>query len=392
MATIGVVVTADGMAIPDYDDILQQIRNFYWSVYGSDADLGSDTQDGQFLAILALAIYNSNQTAQSAYNSFSPATAQGVALSSIVKINGLRRKVATNSQAVVSVGGAAFTTITAGQIGSTLNDGLVWNLPDTVDIPDAGFIDVTATCQSVGSNAAPANSLTRILTPTRGWQSVTNAAAASPGAPVESDATLRQRQAASTSLPAKSVIEAIFGAVDAISGVSRLQIYENQDDPPDANGIPGHSISVVVLGGDAATIAETIAGSKTPGTGTYGNISTVVFDSRGMPSTIKFFELTQVALKVEVDVIPLVGYTSAIGAQIVAAVVAFTNSAAIGEDSYLARLTAAASLGGVGPGATFVVSAVRQSRDGNPPAAANVVISFREVSTLALSDVTLATV
>ena len=40
-----------------------------------------------------------------------------------------------------------------------------------------------------------------ILTPTFGWQSASFAAAATVGAPVESDAALRQRQAASTGLP-----------------------------------------------------------------------------------------------------------------------------------------------------------------------------------------------
>ena len=62
--------------------------------YGSDAVLTPDSQDGQLLAVFAQAIYDNGQALIAIYNSFSPATAQGAGLSSLVKINGLARDVA----------------------------------------------------------------------------------------------------------------------------------------------------------------------------------------------------------------------------------------------------------------------------------------------------------
>lgn len=81
-----------GITRPDFANILDWLQNTYREIYGDDIVLESSTQDGQWLAILALAIHNCNNMAVSIFNSFSPATAQGVALSNAVKINGITRK------------------------------------------------------------------------------------------------------------------------------------------------------------------------------------------------------------------------------------------------------------------------------------------------------------
>lgn len=389
MATIAVQITAAGPVAPSYANVLQQFKNAYWQIYGSDANLEADTQDGQFVAVLAQAIYDCNQAVLAEYASRSPATAQGAALSSLVKINGLARQVATNSQAIVTIVGQVGTTINGGIVGDSLNLDTQWDLPSSVTIPESGEVEVTATCSAPGRVSAEPGTLTAILTPTRGWQTVTNEAAATLGSPVESDAALRERQSESTSLPAESVIEAISGAIQSVSGVSRLRVYENDSDVTDANGIPSHSIAAVVLGGDATEIAETIAGQKTPGTGTAGNVATLVIDERGVPATIRFYAMDLVRITVEVDIDALAGYTAAIGDQIIAAVADYISGLDVGEDSYLSRLFAAAALGGTGPGSTFVVSAIRQARDMNPPAAANVVIDFNEAAFSEIADVTL---
>jgi uncharacterized phage protein gp47/JayE len=63
---------------------------------------------------------------------------------------------------------------------------------------------VTATCANSGAVAALAGTITTINTPTRGWTSVTNPAAATVGAPAETDAELRIRQGQSVALPPSS--------------------------------------------------------------------------------------------------------------------------------------------------------------------------------------------
>lgn len=106
---------------------------------------------------------------------------------------------------------------------------------------------------------------------------------------METDAELRRRQAISTALPSLTVFEGTLGAVASIPGVTRSRGYENDGGVPDADGIPGHSICMVVEGGDTAAIAEAIAAKKGPGAGTYGTTEALVRDKFGVPNVIKFF-------------------------------------------------------------------------------------------------------
>ena len=394
--TLAVQITDAGISGPSYADILAQLRITYWGIYGSDAVLDDDSQDGQWIgAGIAQPIYDVDQAVIAAYNSFSPDKAVGAQLSSLVKINGIRRLVPTNSESPVTVSGTVGTQIINGVIGDNAGLGTVWSLPALVTIGDTGSTDVTATCQSEGDIVAGHGTLTVILTPTRGWQSVTNGVNdTTPGQPVESDAALRARQTKSVALPSQAILDGIEASVAAVNGVQRLTVYENDSDVTDGNGIPSHSISVVVSGGDIAEVANAIALKKPPGTGTYGTTSQLIFDSRGVPRTIKFYELDVVPLRVQINIhpIPGTGYVSTTGDALKQAVVDFVNSLDIGEDSYLARLYTPANSGATGLGATYVVTAITQARDANPLAAADVAIAFNEGATLDLSDVALVLV
>src|SRR5271165_5773944 len=205
-------IDSTGYHYADFPTFLAFVQSNFQAIYGADVYLGSDSQDGQWTTFLAQAFFDTAALGASVYNSFSPATAQGIGLSRNVKINGLSRLVASYSTDTVSVGGTAGTVILNGVAQDTL--GQLWNLPASVTIPSGGTIDVTATAQNIGAVDAASSTITTIFTPTLGWQTVTNAAAATPGAPVETDAALRVRQAQSTSLPANSVFEATVGALE----------------------------------------------------------------------------------------------------------------------------------------------------------------------------------
>ncbi len=67
----------------------------------------------------------------------------------------------------------------------------IWNLPAQVTIGIDGTVIATATCSVAGAVAAPAGSVNKINTPTRGWVSVTNPQAATVGVAAETNAELR---------------------------------------------------------------------------------------------------------------------------------------------------------------------------------------------------------
>jgi uncharacterized phage protein gp47/JayE len=328
LTTIAPTIDANGITAPTYADIFAWLQQQYEAIYGADAYLDPDSQDGQLLAVFANAFNDVNSICIGIYNSFSPSKAVGAALSSNVKINGLERGASSYSTADLLCVGQGGTTITNG-IAKDENN-YQWALPSPVTIPPAGEITVTATCATIGAIAAPAGTISQIGTPTRGWQSVTNPADASEGEPVETDPALRQRQTVSTALPSQTVLEGIVGAIENIAGVTQCVPYENDTNLTDSNGIPPKNIALVIEGGDATAIANAIAVKKTPGGGTYGTTNIVVMNRYGMPITINFFRPTNAPVSAVVTLKALTGYTTATGAAIQAAVAAYINAVAIG--------------------------------------------------------------
>lgn len=382
------VIDANGITAPSYAEILDYWQTTYRSIHGQDIYIEPDSQDGQFLAVLSKAFNDCNSMAIAVYTSFSPATGRGAALSSNVKINGIARKVASYSSADLVLVGQAGATITNGA-AKDAND-VKWLLPATVTIPPNGTITVTATCATIGAVAARAGTINQIATPAFGWQTVTNPADAAAGAPVESDAALRQRQTVSTALPSLTVLDGIIGAVANVAGVTRYVAYENDTSTTDANGIPSHSISLVVEGGDATAIANAIASKKTPGAGTYGTTAIVVADIYGRPITIRFFRPTAAPITATVTLKALAGYTTQTGQQIQQAVSDYVNGVQIGGGlsgsvEWGDALTAANSVGG---GVTFKLSGLALSgpRGAGAP---DVALLFNEAASCAPASVTL---
>lgn len=387
ITTTAPTITAAGISAPAYGDVLDFLQSQYRTIYGADIYLGADSQDGQFLAVIAAAINDANAAAIAIYNSFSPATGQGAALSSNVKINGIAREVPTYSTVELTITGQAYRVINNGVAVDVNNNR--WALPAVVTIPSSGSITATAICQQIGAVSAPSGTVTGIATPTLGWQAVTNAFASTPGAPIESDASLRYRQSISTAIPSLTVMDGIVGAVAGVAGVTRYAAIENDTGSTDANGIPAHSISMIVEGGDSLVIAKAIAAKKPPGTPTFGTTSETVIDTYGNVIPINFYRPTEVPIGAAITIKALPGYNSDIGVQIVAAVAAYINALKIGDDVILTRLYLPANLSGSANSLTFEITSLAIAATPATPAASDVVIAFNEVASCSTSDIAL---
>jgi uncharacterized phage protein gp47/JayE len=388
LPTLAPTISASGIYAPPLSDILASLQASMRAIYGSDIYIEPDSQDGQFIGMLAQIVNENNQACVAAYNSFSPSTAQGAGLSSNVKINGLRRQQATHSTVPVLLVGQVGTIITNGIIADQ-NQTHRWALPASVTIPISGEITVTATCEDEGAIVALENTLTLIVTPTRGWQTVNNPTAASLGDPVETDAELRERQSVSTGLPAESVMASIVGTVANVAGVSRYRGYENDSNVTDGDGIPAHSISLVVEGGDATAIANAIAIKKTPGTGTYGTTSIITYDEYGIPNTINFYVLDVVDIYVSISITALAGYVSTTEAAIKQAIVDWLNSLEIGEDVYYSKLFGPAGLNNSLLGQTYNVTALTVGTAPSPVGTSDIAIAFNQAAGAVLANVSI---
>ncbi len=356
LSTLGPTITAAGITAPSLNDILLSLQASFQQIYGSDIVITPDSQDGQWLAVLAKGYDDVNKAAVALYNSFSPYYAQGVQLSSLVKLSAITRNVPTNSTAVGTVTGTSGTVINNGVVRDI--SGNLWNLPASVTIPTAGTITVTVTAQTAGAITAQIGDISQIFTPQYGWTSFINTTSATAGSPVESDAALRQRQAQSSALPALSILAAIYAAVGNVAGITRWALYENATGSTDANGVPAHAFAVVTEGGSSASIAAAIYSRKPPGIQTYGTITVQVTDPLGFPVNINYFVLAYVQIYVNVTIQSLTGYTTTIGAELSAAVLAFVNGLKIGESVYYSQVNAAASLINLPDGQTYYIQSL----------------------------------
>jgi len=323
-------IDSSGLHIPTYIDILEELVQQTKSIYGEDIYLGYDSQDYQFISIFALKIYDTFQILQLAYLNRAPSTAIGVALDGLVKFNGILRSIATYSTCVVTLEGDVGALIQGGVIQDV--SGYLWNLPSSVTIGSTGSVNATATCQIPGAISANPDDLSKIVTPTYGWSSVTNEGYASLGEQIETDSQLRARQTQSTARPSRSILEGIKGDIASITGVTRVEVYENDTNIVDLLGLPAHSITVVVENGDSNEIATVISSKKGPGCYTDGTTEVVLADSYGQLQTIRFFRPTYVYPDVVINVKQLTGYTTSMTQLIKEAVIDYFASLSIGVD------------------------------------------------------------
>lgn len=381
-----VYIDSTGYHYADYPAFLDFVKQQYRDIYGADIYLEADSQDGALVAIQALSYYQMAAKGAAVYNSFRPTDSQGVGLSRLVKINGIARRVATHSTADLLVTGQAGTVITNGIAIDTLEQ--KWALPSPTVIPGGGSVTVTAMAVLDGAVRAAPSTINRIYTPTRGWQTVNNAAEATVGEPVETDSELRRRQTISTANPSNTVFVGTIGAVGNVTGVTAVRGYENDSDVTDGNGQAPHSIQVIVQGGDSTAIADAIALHKTPGTNTQGTTAVDVTDSRGMPLTIRFTRPTEVTIKVEIVVAAGVGWSSDYEDLIKQRVVDFVSTIGIGNTVLYSKFFGAAYLPGT-PGTTYDVVSLDIGKNGDPVGQINIGIDFDELPVSVVADVTI---
>lgn len=380
-------VTENGIKAPSYAEILEYFKEKAKTIFGQDVDLDADTQDGQLIAIFAQAISDVNAQAIATYNQFNPNTAVGVGLDSAVKTNGIERQEATKS---------TVDLVLIGQAGTVINNGIAsddagtnWLLPEQVVIPVSGEITVTATAEEVGDIEASPNTITQIVTPTLGWQSVNNPNQAVVGVAVETDAQLRTRQARSTELASVSLWEGIIASLLNLEGVTRVSGVKNDEDATSDEGVPGHTVAMIVDGGDVDEIGKTIFLKKGEGVGTFGTTQTTYIDTYGFPNVIKFSRPTIVNVYVTLNITPASTYLSTAADEIKSRIADYINSLAIGEDVNIARVLASAVKDcDTGMDDRFEVSSITMGESSGSQSAASIPIEWNEAAACDVSNIT----
>lgn len=170
-----------------------------------------------------------------------------------------------------------------------------------------GAVDVQFIAEVAGAIGAKANALTQIATPIDGWSAVTNLVDAGLGQLQETDSALRIRRDQELAGAGTSTRDAIRARVLAVNQGSTdaahqpptaVNVLFNDSDVVDADGLPPHSVEVIVTGGTDADIALAIWNAVAAGTATYSGTghSTVVTDAQGNAQTVYWTRPTPVPI------------------------------------------------------------------------------------------------
>ena len=377
LTTVAPVLTNAGVIASTYYEIVEYLKAEYRAIYGDDVYLENDSQDGQWIGVIARLIAECGAVSADVYASFSPKTAKGEALSRNVAINGIRRALASYSYVDVVISGTPGTEIKNGFATDKNNN--KWVFAESIMIPESGYITVTARSEKLGAILAQIGSVNVIGKPTRGWVSVINETTSQLGVPIENDAKLRQRQALSVAIPAQSKLDGIKGALFGLGGVSRCKTYENETDKVDALGLPPHSVCVVVSGGDAEEIAQIMRAKKSMGCRYFGNTDITIMNNFNEPQVISLYRPNVRNIGFYINLESNSAYTTTIGQQIKQTLADHVNQLDIGDKLTVNKAMVAVGLYGSLDAMSYEVLSITILVDGIEQTG-NYYLDFNEVA------------
>ncbi len=233
---------------------------------------------------------------------------------------------------------------------------------------------------------APAvGTVTTIVTSVVGWDSVNNPVKATVPQAKETDDALRTRFFANKYKVANNTIDSLFSALSELTGVTDTRIYVNDTDSVNAQGLPPHSFSVLLLGGEDLDIAKTIWGHTPAGIASKGTTAVSVVTAQGQEQTVRFQRPVFVPLYVEIDLTTDSTYPSGGNDQIKANLVEYiNNSQGIGGKVVYSRLFDAVNKT---PGHEIVTLKIGTSA--GSLSETTLTMAYNQIPTLALADITI---
>lgn len=297
-----------GLTTQSQSELYTQFTTQYQQIYNnSNINFDSNTPDGQVVNITIQAILDVLDFATQVYNSFDPDNAVGVVLDQRVAINGIQRQAGTytvtNITVVTNQSVNLFGLDQSAQTVYAVTDaaGNTYALQTTQLAVPIGANSFTFQCTAPGAITPVPNTIVIQSTIVLGVQSVNNPSAyLTLGINEESDANLRLRRQTSVSITSQGYFRGLLAALENLSGVSSAFVYENVTSTTDVNGVPGHSIWVIV-GGSAtsASIANLIYSYRNAGCGMYGAQSYTVAQSNGTPFIVNWDNVTPQPLYIQ---------------------------------------------------------------------------------------------
>jgi uncharacterized phage protein gp47/JayE len=350
-----------------------------------------DTQDaesviGNLNNIVADRLALAYEVLEEAYNGMDPENATDDRLVALALLTGTTRRGPQQGSVTIMCNLEASTTFDAGDLVVHAADDPEnrWSNRDAVTTTTAGNYSVVFLSEVSGSEAvAPAATLTVIAEPIAGFNSATNAAAATSGTDTEAIEELRFRRESELSRGGAGTVDAIRADVLQVDGVIEVLVEENTTDST-VGALPPHSIRVVVWDGDPGAavdddIAQAIYATAPAGIARAGAESGIATrDSDGTAVSVAFARAEVLDLYLEVNIVSATGVSADdVKAALVAAV-----ANRVGADVVYHKLTAAVFIDGVDD-----FTALALGTAPSPVGTSNIVVGTTQIAQLSEDNI-----
>jgi uncharacterized phage protein gp47/JayE len=334
-------VDATGLTIPTQAEIFASMDASLRASIGPQIQTGPDSALGQIMGVVSALIATAYEALAILNDANNPDFASGAQLDAAAALSpGITRDPAQPATAVLTITGTPTTPIPAGST-YRVTGGALFDTVAPVVIGGGGTVDADLVSQVSGAITAAPDTITEEVDIIAGVDSVTNAAAAVPGAAIESDEIFRQRREESIQLAGAGTDGAIAAALGELDTVQQVLVISNRTTVTDSFGIPAHGVRPVLWPAqvDSQPAWQAIFDAQPSGIQTDGAIAGTATDPEGLPQAVAY-ELAG-AIDVWIEIVLTKIETDYAGdAAIKAAVEAFVASPRIGADLLLHEVEA----------------------------------------------------
>lgn len=326
-----------GVIVPDTANVREEVANEFKEALGQDLDTSDSTPQGLLInaeTVARQSVANNNALLA---NQINPNIAEGVFLDAIWALTGGQRLKATKT--------LVYNVILKGVPNTTISEGLIvqsgsneFESISTITLNSTGDANVTFQAVNSGAIPCPVNTLTQIVTPILGLESVNNPIAGVIGKGEESDQASRKRRRNTLALQGVALPEAIVSNLYDLDGVKSLAFRENTANERtiiDGITMNPHSIWACIDGGSEQDIAKTLLNTKSLGAGYNGSIEINVIDNEsGQQYKVQFDRPKEILIYIKVTV-NTGGSTADPYTAIPSSINNYANGAQEGEDGFV---------------------------------------------------------
>lgn len=304
-------INADGLEVYTREELVALFTAGFEAIYGADANFDQDSPDGQMINLFIQSVLDTSDLLKQIYNSFDPDSAIGKVLDQRIAYNGIQRQGGTFSRTPIEIISTQKVTLygldqevnTPYTVSDDENN--EWKLLETIILPTAGTYDYDFQASESGLVLTTPNTITKAVTVILGIDSVNNPDVQSLiGTDEETDSKLKIRRQRSVALASQGFLASTLAALLNVDGVTSAAVYENNSGATDGDGIPSHSIWVIVSGNyDDVDIASVIYKKRNAGCGMFGAVEYTITQVDTTPFIIKWdiVETDEIFVKINLE-------------------------------------------------------------------------------------------